>query len=140
DAELRAREERLHAIATHLVQAGGKRIRPLVVLLVYHSSADGRPLVRRDDAIEAAVALELIHSATLLHDDIIDRGETRRGRPSAVSTLGSPTRWSRATSSSAAPSRSARASRPRSSAGRPRRASASPRARSCRGASGTIRP
>ncbi len=34
DAELRAREERLHAIATHLVQAGGKRIRPLVVLLV----------------------------------------------------------------------------------------------------------
>src|SRR5947207_10888375 len=87
DAELRAREERLHAIATHLVQAGGKRIRPLVVLLVYHASADGRPLVRRDDAIEAAVALELIHSATLLHDDIIDRGETRRGRPSAVTTL-----------------------------------------------------
>jgi len=88
DAELRAREERLHAIATHLVQAGGKRIRPLVVLLVYYASAGERPLARRDDAIEAAVALELIHSATLLHDDIIDRGETRRGRPSAVSTFG----------------------------------------------------
>src|SRR5206468_1491680 len=41
-----------------------------------------------DDAIEAAVALELIHSATLLHDDIIDRGETRRGRPSALTTFG----------------------------------------------------
>src|SRR5207302_512648 len=88
DAELRAREERLHAIATHLVQAGDKRIRPLVVLLVYYASAGERPLARRDDAIEAAVALELIHSATLLHDDIIDRGETRRGRPSAVSTFG----------------------------------------------------
>jgi len=88
DAELRSREDRLHAIATHLVAAGGKRVRPLVVLLVYHASAGERPLLRRADATLAAVALELIHSATLLHDDIIDRGETRRGRPSAPSTFG----------------------------------------------------
>ncbi|HJQ84136.1 MAG TPA: polyprenyl synthetase family protein, partial [Candidatus Binatia bacterium] len=45
-------------------------------------------LARRADAIEAAVALELIHSATLLHDDIIDGGETRRGRPSALRAYG----------------------------------------------------
>jgi len=38
--------------------------------------------------MEAAVALELIHSATLLHDDIIDGGETRRGRPSALTAFG----------------------------------------------------
>src|SRR5262249_48016371 len=43
---------------------------------------------RRTDAVEAAVALELIHSATLLHDDIIDGGETRRGRPSALQRFG----------------------------------------------------
>lgn len=87
-AELRSRESRMHAIATHLIQAGGKRIRPLVVLLVYHAAAGSGSLARRDDAIEAAVALELIHSATLLHDDIIDGGETRRGQPSALSAFG----------------------------------------------------
>jgi octaprenyl-diphosphate synthase len=86
-AELGSREDRLQAIGTHLVQAGGKRIRPTVVLLVFHAAASGRP-ARRDDAIEAAVALELIHSATLLHDDIIDGGETRRGRPSALAAFG----------------------------------------------------
>src|SRR5690242_8790661 len=78
----------MQAIARHLVQAGGKRIRPTVVLLVFHAAGGDRPQARRDDAIEAAVALELIHSATLLHDDIIDRGETRRGRPSALRTFG----------------------------------------------------
>jgi octaprenyl-diphosphate synthase len=87
-AELASREERLHAIATHLVAAGGKRIRPTVVLLVFHASAAAGALARRDDAVEAAVALELIHSATLLHDDIIDGGETRRGRPSALKSFG----------------------------------------------------
>jgi octaprenyl-diphosphate synthase len=85
--EIASREDRLHAIAAHLVQAGGKRIRPAVVLLVFHAAGGDGPFPRRDDAIEAAVALELIHSATLLHDDIID-GETRRGRPSALATYG----------------------------------------------------
>jgi len=86
-AELASREARLEEIAGHLVRAGGKRIRPLVVLLVFHAAAVDR-LGRRDDAIDAAVALELIHSATLLHDDIIDGGETRRGRPSALQRFG----------------------------------------------------
>jgi octaprenyl-diphosphate synthase len=86
-AELTAREPRLEEIAGHLVLAGGKRVRPLVVLLVFHAVAvPGR--ARREDAVEAAVALELIHSATLLHDDIIDGGETRRGRPSALQRYG----------------------------------------------------
>jgi geranylgeranyl pyrophosphate synthase len=85
--ELVAREPRLQTIATHLVDAGGKRIRPTVVMLVFHAAA-GADGGRREDAIEAAVALELIHSATLLHDDIIDGGETRRGRPSALQTFG----------------------------------------------------
>src|SRR5881409_2974309 len=54
DAELHSREDRLHAVAAHLVRAGGKRIRPLVVLLVYHASAGEWPPARRDDAVEAA--------------------------------------------------------------------------------------
>jgi octaprenyl-diphosphate synthase len=87
-AELASREARLEAIGTHLVGAGGKRIRPSVVLLVFHAAAGEGSSARHDDAIEVAVALELIHSATLLHDDIIDGGETRRGRPSALSTFG----------------------------------------------------
>jgi len=85
--ELTSREARLEEIAGHLVRAGGKRARPLVVLLVFDATAlPGR--ARRDEAVEAAVALELIHSATLLHDDIIDGGETRRGRPSALQRFG----------------------------------------------------
>lgn len=88
DAELVAREDRLRRIGVHLVGAGGKRVRPMVVLLVFHAAAGSGSQTRRDDAIEAAVALELIHSATLLHDDIIDGGETRRGRPSALTTFG----------------------------------------------------
>jgi len=86
-AELASREARLQEIANHLVHAGGKRVRPLVVMLVFHAAATGERR-RRDDAIEAAVALELIHSATLLHDDIIDGGETRRGQPSALQRFG----------------------------------------------------
>jgi octaprenyl-diphosphate synthase len=87
DEELGSREERLTTIVRHLVGAGGKRVRPTVVLLVHHAAADTTD-GRRDDAVEAAVALELIHSATLLHDDIIDGGETRRGKPSALRTFG----------------------------------------------------
>ena len=86
-AELASREARLEAIAGHLVLAGGKRVRPTVVLLVFHAAAADLPGGRRDDAIEAAVSLELIHSATLLHDDIIDGGDLRRGRPSALRTF-----------------------------------------------------
>jgi geranylgeranyl pyrophosphate synthase len=87
-AELGSREPRLSAIAGHLVGAGGKRVRPTVVLLAFHAAAAAGSTARLDDAIEAAVALELIHSATLLHDDIIDGSETRRGKPSALAAFG----------------------------------------------------
>jgi octaprenyl-diphosphate synthase len=86
--ELLSREPRLEEIAWHLVGAGGKRLRPLVVLLAFRAAAAAGSLARLEDAIEAAVALELIHSATLLHDDIIDGNETRRGRPSALARFG----------------------------------------------------
>ena len=73
-------------ICHYLIDGRGKRLRPLFVLLVYRAVGGGDANAR--DAIDAAVALELIHSATLLHDDIIDAGALRRGKPSAYARFG----------------------------------------------------
>jgi geranylgeranyl pyrophosphate synthase len=73
-------------ICHYLVDAGGKRLRPTFILLVYR--ACGGVDAKVEDAIDAAIALELIHSATLLHDDIIDAGMLRRGKPSAFARYG----------------------------------------------------
>jgi heptaprenyl diphosphate synthase len=73
-------------ICHYLVDGGGKRLRPLFILLAYR--ACGGTDVNVEDAIDAAIALELIHSATLLHDDIIDGGMLRRGKPSAYARYG----------------------------------------------------
>jgi len=79
-----SREPLLSEISLHLIGGGGKRVRPAVALLVF-KACGGDDVV---DMIDVAVALELIHSATLLHDDIIDAGDVRRGRPSALRTFG----------------------------------------------------
>lgn len=81
---LACREPLLTEVASHLLFAGGKRVRPAVVLLVFRACGGEDPA----EAIDAAAALELIHSASLLHDDIIDGGSTRRGAPSAPSRYG----------------------------------------------------
>ena len=77
-------EPLLTDIATYVIAAGGKRIRPTVTLLSFR--ALGGPDVRK--AVDLATALELIHSATLIHDDINDGGETRRGRQAAYKKFG----------------------------------------------------
>jgi geranylgeranyl pyrophosphate synthase len=59
--------------------AGGKRLRPLLVFL----AADGEP------SLEAGVAVELVHMASLVHDDLIDRAALRRGQATAWKTHGS---------------------------------------------------
>lgn len=64
----------LYETSTHLLKAGGKRIRPLFVLL---SGQFGEYDISKLSKI--AVALELIHMATLVHDDVIDDAQTRRG-------------------------------------------------------------
>ncbi len=65
-------------LATHLVDAGGKRLRPMITL------ATSKMLqVEGDNPIRLATAVEFIHSATLLHDDIVDGSKLRRGRPAA---------------------------------------------------------
>jgi len=71
-------EAKLKAAARHLVSAGGKRIRPMVTLL--SCGACGGQMAA---AVPYAVAAELTHSATLLHDDVIDDGPVRRGQPAS---------------------------------------------------------
>ena len=71
-------EATLQAAARHLVSAGGKRIRPTVALL-----ACGACGGEMRAAVPFAVAAELTHSATLLHDDVIDDGPLRRGMPAS---------------------------------------------------------
>jgi geranylgeranyl pyrophosphate synthase len=89
DAYLEELEERLEtSVGTHhgvvaevgaeALQAGGKRLRPLLVFL----TSRGEP------PIAAGAAVELVHTATLVHDDLIDRAEYRRGRAAAWATHG----------------------------------------------------
>src|SRR5262249_57012051 len=73
-------------VCHYLVDGGGKRLRPTFVLLVYRACGGSDEKVV--DAVDAGIALELIHSATLLHDDIIDGGMLRRGKPSALARYG----------------------------------------------------
>jgi heptaprenyl diphosphate synthase len=68
----------VRATALHLVDAGGKRVRPLFTLL---AAQFGDP--KRQDVITAAAAVELVHIATLYHDDVMDEATMRRGTDSA---------------------------------------------------------
>ncbi len=69
--------------AAHLLGAGGKRLRPLLTLLV------GRALGNNnEDLYTLGVAIEMLHAATLLHDDILDNAPLRRGQPTAHSLFG----------------------------------------------------
>ena len=69
--------------ARHLVDAGGKRFRPLLVLLAAQFGDPDAPGV-----VPAAVVVELTHLATLYHDDVMDEAQVRRGAPSANSRWG----------------------------------------------------
>jgi Geranylgeranyl pyrophosphate synthase len=70
--------------ARHIVDAGGKRFRPLLVVLAGLLSPD----MDDDAAVRAAVVMELTHVASLYHDDVMDEAELRRGAPSANSRWG----------------------------------------------------
>ncbi|MGH3450629.1 MAG: polyprenyl synthetase family protein [Haloechinothrix sp.] len=68
----------LNDAALHLVHAGGKRFRPLFTLLAAQFGGKGH-----DDVVTAAAAVELVHLATLYHDDVMDEAKIRRGAQSA---------------------------------------------------------
>jgi len=73
-------------VARHLVDAGGKRVRPLVVLLA--ALAGGGPEPDARAVTQAAVTIELTHLSTLYHDDVIDEAVLRRGVPSVNARWG----------------------------------------------------
>jgi octaprenyl-diphosphate synthase len=77
-------EEALSKIADHVVSSGGKRIRPALLLLAY-MAANGRAVKK---VVPAAAAIEVIHTASLIHDDISDKSAMRRGKPSAHVSFG----------------------------------------------------
>src|SRR3989304_242834 len=64
----------------HVLAAGGKMLRPTVALLAGKFSNNHQELL-----VPLAASIELLHTATLVHDDVIDRASTRRGRPTANS-------------------------------------------------------
>jgi geranylgeranyl diphosphate synthase, type I len=71
-----AHPEELYKASRYLVDAGGKRLRPAVLILAAEASGSNLKSV-----LPAAVAVELVHNFTLIHDDIMDRDDIRRGRP-----------------------------------------------------------
>ena len=81
--EIRSDYELADITARHLVEAGGKRFRPLLVLLASHF---GDP--KSEGVVPSAVVVELTHLATLYHDDVMDEAEVRRGAESANSRWG----------------------------------------------------
>ncbi len=72
-------------ISTYIVQAGGKRVRPALLLLVAKALANNR---ESPHALELAAVVEFIHTATLLHDDVVDESTLRRGRETANAAFG----------------------------------------------------
>jgi heptaprenyl diphosphate synthase len=87
EAALATPDELLDEVSTHLLRAGGKRIRPAMVILTSKF-----PGVSLDKAIPVAVAVEVLHMATLVHDDVVDKATVRRGMPTVNA------KWSNAVS------------------------------------------
>ena len=83
---LRSTSSVLREVALYLLSAGGKRIRPAMGISAYLAIGAKEP----ERIIPLAAAVELIHTSTLLHDDIIDGSDTRRGRPTAHRVYGLP--------------------------------------------------
>lgn len=77
--------DELQKSTQHLIKAGGKKIRPSLVVL--SSEAVGG---NAEDALKTAAAVELIHTFSLIHDDIMDKDDMRRGKPSVHVLWGEP--------------------------------------------------
>ena len=81
---VKSREKVLTDASLHVIDAGGKRIRPTVTILAYRAlGGSDVPKI-----VDIAAGFELIHSATLIHDDVVDQAPLRRGRPSANAQWG----------------------------------------------------
>jgi all-trans-nonaprenyl-diphosphate synthase len=81
-----ARHPILYAAAEHLFSAGGKRVRPAIVLLVARATLPDEDITPRHRRL--AEITEMIHTASLVHDDVLDTAETRRGIPTVHDQFG----------------------------------------------------
>jgi octaprenyl-diphosphate synthase len=81
--QLASQSEVIAAVGDHVLSSGGKRVRPALLLLA--AELCGYTGTRR---VQVAAAVELLHTATLLHDDVVDHSPLRRGRPSAMALWG----------------------------------------------------
>jgi octaprenyl-diphosphate synthase len=73
----------IHDVAKHIIASGGKRIRPAITLIAAQLCG-----YQGEKHIHLAAAVELLHTATLLHDDVVDESDLRRGLPTANETFG----------------------------------------------------
>jgi geranylgeranyl diphosphate synthase type I len=83
---VRGTPERLYDASKHLIKSGGKRIRPIICLMSCQA-VNGKI----ENALRSAAAIELIHTFTLIHDDIMDEDDLRRGSPSVHKIFGEET-------------------------------------------------
>ena len=82
-----ARHPILYAAAEHLFGAKGKRVRPAIVLLVARATMPNQGMTERHRRL--AEITEMIHTASLVHDDVVDESDIRRGIPTVHSSFGS---------------------------------------------------
>src|SRR6201990_534911 len=82
-ARLKSAVPLVDQVADHIIAGGGKRLRPLLVVLVGRACGGDWHSV-----VEAAAFIEFIHTATLLHDDVVDGSSMRRGRDTANEVFG----------------------------------------------------
>src|SRR5690554_7728475 len=82
-AQLESRVPLVEKVAEYIINSGGKRIRPLLVILTAKAfnQCDER-------AVKLATVIEFLHTATLLHDDVVDTSDLRRGNPTANAMFG----------------------------------------------------
>ena len=79
------KNDKLYNASKHLLFAGGKRIRPYLAVLTYMLKKDNI-----EEVLPPAVAVELIHNYTLIHDGIMDNDDERRGKPTVHVVYGEP--------------------------------------------------
>lgn len=72
-------------ISSYIIQSGGKRVRPALLLLIARAMANGKEIPH---ALELSAVVEFIHTATLLHDDVVDESTLRRGKQTANAAFG----------------------------------------------------
>lgn len=84
---LNSKVQLVMSVSKHVIDAGGKRMRPLITLLTARMLQD----VQSEQAMQLAAITEMLHTATLVHDDVIDASGMRRGKPTANATWDNPT-------------------------------------------------